>query len=204
MAHPCQSDNSLDQVRAQQLVLIENQPERSVTLHVGGDAVDGGEPNETGCRAGRLVGASLGKLRDPAYADPVVHLHAFAREPTAAMFGLARDLFPGVDRLADLLRQVPLAEHAAELLRLLLEAQTTPLPVPWGIMDNRPVLRPIAHLAYVCKEAGKWLALWSWRAGWCWNSTPMTTMVCAGTCRTRSGTGRCGNNPVPWPGPPWR
>lgn len=98
----------------------------------------------------------LGKLRDPAYASLVAHLHAFAREPTAAMFGLACDLIPGVDRLADLLRQAPLAERAAELLRLLLEAQTTPLPVPWGIMDNRPVLRPIAHLAYVCKEAGKW------------------------------------------------
>lgn len=206
----------------------------------------------------------LGKLRDPAYADLVAHLHAFARAPTGAMFGLARDLFPGVDRLADLLRQapppgpmhtlhsfsdasdpdeaalgpmaeleprhtlqalelqwcalfeqakpslvsvqngargvwdnadawldllqrepalwnsfevlddlvmaadalemtavvesllVPLAERAAELLRLLLEAQTTPLRVPWVMMDNRPVLRPIAHLAYVCKEAGKW------------------------------------------------
>jgi tetratricopeptide (TPR) repeat protein len=206
----------------------------------------------------------LSKLRDPAYADLVAHLQAFAREPTDAMFSMARNLVPGVDRLADLLRQapppspmhtlhidshepdpeeaglapmaqleavaalqaleaqwcgvfeqakpslvsvqngapevwdeaeawldllqrepalwnsfevlddlvmaadalhitgvverllVPLAERAAELLRLLLEAQPTPVRVPWVMMENRPALRPIAHLAYVCKAADKW------------------------------------------------
>ncbi|MDO8248748.1 MAG: SEC-C domain-containing protein [Rhodoferax sp.] len=206
----------------------------------------------------------LGKLRDPAYADLVADLQAFAREPNGAMFGIARDLIPGVDRLAGLLRQappaspmhmlhidryasepdeagmapmaqveplaalqvleaqwcalfeqakpslvavqngsaevwikadawldllqrepalwnsfevlddlvmaadaleitavveillVPLAERAAELLRLLLEAQTAPVRVPWVMRDNRPVLRPIAHLVYVCKADGKW------------------------------------------------
>ncbi len=212
------------------------------------------------------------KLRDPAYADLVAKLQAFAHEPTGAMFDLARDMFPGVGRLAalfksappprpahtlavhqdesdpesdaeifmgevapnaslrkleekwcalfdqtkpslvavqnaspevwrnadawlDLLQRepalwnsfevlddlvmavdalevtaaidnllVPLAERAAELLRLLLEGQPA-VRVPWVIFNNRHVLRPIAHLAYVCKEAGKWdrfMALARW------------------------------------------
>ena len=203
------------------------------------------------------------KLRDPAYEDLIAKLQDFAHEPTRAMFGLARDMFPGVDRLATLFRNapppriahtleihqdasdpesdavilmaevtpnaalqkledkwctlfaqakpsmvavqntslevwhnadnwldllqrepalwnsfevlddlvmavdalemtsaierllVPLAERATELLRLLLDGQAA-VRVPWVIFNNRHVLRPIAHLAYVCKEAGKW------------------------------------------------
>ncbi len=60
---------------------------------------------------------------------------------------------------------LPLAERATELLRLLLEGQPTKVRVPWVMMENRPVLRPIAHLAYVCKETGKWdrfMALARW------------------------------------------
>jgi uncharacterized protein YchJ len=51
---------------------------------------------------------------------------------------------------------VLLAERAGELLRLLLETQATPVRVPWVIQENRMVLRPIAHLAYVCKATNKW------------------------------------------------
>ena len=49
---------------------------------------------------------------------------------------------------------VPLAERAAEQLRLTLESHDGPVQLPWGFEDLRPVIRPIAHLAFVCKEAG--------------------------------------------------
>ena len=49
---------------------------------------------------------------------------------------------------------VPLAERAAEQLRLTLESRDGPVLLPWGFEDLRPALRPIAHLAFVCKEAG--------------------------------------------------
>ncbi|MBK7002947.1 MAG: SEC-C domain-containing protein [Rhodoferax sp.] len=83
-------------------------------------------------------------------------------------FDVLDDLVMAVDALdmaigSDIL--VLLAERAAELLRLLLEAQTTPVRVPWVIQENRVVLRPIAHLAYVCKDTGKWdrfMELASW------------------------------------------
>jgi len=52
---------------------------------------------------------------------------------------------------------VPLAERAAEQLRLTIEArQTGSVQCPWGVMSHRPILRPIAHLAYICMEAGNW------------------------------------------------
>ena len=60
---------------------------------------------------------------------------------------------------------IPLAERAAELLRLLLESRQSPVQVPWGLMTNRPVLRPVVHLVFVCKEANKWdrfMALCHW------------------------------------------
>ncbi len=206
----------------------------------------------------------LGKQRDPAYADIVARLDDFGRNPADAMFGIAREMLPGVDRLASLLARapavtvmhrliadtgvpdpeelglvpmaqvktqttllalelkwrkvfpqakpslvmvqnespevwdkadawldllqrepalwnsfdvlddlvmaldalqmaavvdsllVPLAERAAELLRLLLESHGSPVRLPWAMLDHRPVLRPVAHLAYVCKQAGKW------------------------------------------------
>ena len=52
---------------------------------------------------------------------------------------------------------VPMAERAAEQLRLTLESRESgPVECPWGVLGHRPVLRPIAHLAYICKEAGNW------------------------------------------------
>jgi hypothetical protein len=49
---------------------------------------------------------------------------------------------------------VPMAERAAEQLRLTLEHSAQPnVRVLWGIFSHRPVLRPIAHLTYICKEA---------------------------------------------------
>jgi tetratricopeptide (TPR) repeat protein len=52
---------------------------------------------------------------------------------------------------------VPMAERAAEQLRLTLESRDSgPVECPWGVLSNRPMLRPIAHLAYICKEAGNW------------------------------------------------
>ena len=48
----------------------------------------------------------------------------------------------------------PMAERAAEQLRLTLEDSEQPnVHLPWGIFSHRPILRPIAHLAYICKEA---------------------------------------------------
>ncbi|UUZ72253.1 hypothetical protein LP415_28015 [Polaromonas sp. P1(28)-8] len=52
---------------------------------------------------------------------------------------------------------VPMAERAAEQLRLTLESQGGgPVECPWGVLSNRPVLRPIAHLAYICNDTGNW------------------------------------------------
>lgn len=61
---------------------------------------------------------------------------------------------------------VPMAERAAEQLRLTLESRGGgPVQCPWGVLSHRPSLRPIAHLAYICKEAGNWqrfMALAHW------------------------------------------
>lgn len=205
----------------------------------------------------------LGKLRDPALAELVGHLHSFSQDPDEAMFDLACDAMPQVDDLAELLETaptpqkvhtlaihqddsdpdrsepvlmgevvpgaalrtledewrtvfaqlkpsmidfahdseevwdnsdgwldllerepvlwnsfevlddlvmavgtlemsgvdekllVPIAERAVDLLRALVQAQPD-VRVPWVIWSNRHVLRPIAHLAYICKEDGKW------------------------------------------------
>lgn len=52
---------------------------------------------------------------------------------------------------------VPMAERAAEQLRITIESRSSgPVECPWGVLSNRPILRPIAHLAYLCKEAGNW------------------------------------------------
>jgi tetratricopeptide (TPR) repeat protein len=51
---------------------------------------------------------------------------------------------------------VPLAERVAELLRLHIEAFGMPLQCHWVVHENRRVLRPIAHLAFVCLEARNW------------------------------------------------
>lgn len=51
---------------------------------------------------------------------------------------------------------VPMAERVAEQLRITLETDDGSLQCPWGFLDNRPVLRPIAHLALLCSDAGKW------------------------------------------------
>ena len=49
---------------------------------------------------------------------------------------------------------VPMAERAAEQLRLTLESSAVhPVRCPWGFLRHRPVLRPIAHLAFICQEA---------------------------------------------------
>lgn len=49
---------------------------------------------------------------------------------------------------------VPMAERAAEQLRMTLEsAAVHPVRCPWGVLRHRSVLRPVAHLAYLCKEA---------------------------------------------------
>jgi tetratricopeptide (TPR) repeat protein len=52
---------------------------------------------------------------------------------------------------------VPMAERAAEQLRMTLESRESgPVECPWGVLSNRPILRPIVHLAYICKEAKNW------------------------------------------------
>ena len=50
---------------------------------------------------------------------------------------------------------VPMAERAVEQLRLTLEsASVASVQCPWGNLEHRPVLRPVAHLAYICSESG--------------------------------------------------
>ena len=50
---------------------------------------------------------------------------------------------------------VPMAERAVEQLRITLETSSDqPLQCPWGFLNHRPALRPIVHLAYICKAAG--------------------------------------------------
>jgi tetratricopeptide (TPR) repeat protein len=52
---------------------------------------------------------------------------------------------------------VPLAERAAEQLRLTLESsEGGAVQCPWGVMSHRIALRPVAHLAFVCAETGNW------------------------------------------------
>lgn len=52
---------------------------------------------------------------------------------------------------------VPMAERAAEQLRLTLEDHASgSVQCPWGVLQHRPVLRPIAHLAFICLETGNW------------------------------------------------
>lgn len=52
---------------------------------------------------------------------------------------------------------VPMAERAAEQLRLTLESRSSgPVECAWAVLSNRPILRPIAHLTYVCQEAANW------------------------------------------------
>jgi tetratricopeptide (TPR) repeat protein len=52
---------------------------------------------------------------------------------------------------------VPMAERAAEQLRLTIDSkQSGSVQCPWGVMSNRPILRPIAHLAFVFLETGNW------------------------------------------------
>ena len=52
---------------------------------------------------------------------------------------------------------VPLAERAAEQLRLTLESRDGgAVQCPWGVMSHRIALRPVAHLAFVCAETGNW------------------------------------------------
>jgi tetratricopeptide (TPR) repeat protein len=51
----------------------------------------------------------------------------------------------------------PMAERVAEQLRITIEFKGTgPVECPWGVLRNRPILRPIVHLAYICLEAGNW------------------------------------------------
>jgi tetratricopeptide (TPR) repeat protein len=51
----------------------------------------------------------------------------------------------------------PMCERAAEQLRVTLESKGLgPVQCHWGEWSNRPILRPIAHLAYLCMDAGNW------------------------------------------------
>ena len=51
---------------------------------------------------------------------------------------------------------VPIAERAVEQLRITLErAKRQPVQCHWGVQQNRAALRPVAHLAYICKAAGE-------------------------------------------------
>jgi len=52
---------------------------------------------------------------------------------------------------------LPMAERAAEQLRLTLESRGAgPVQCHWGVWPNRPALRPVAHLAFVCLESRNW------------------------------------------------
>jgi tetratricopeptide (TPR) repeat protein len=63
---------------------------------------------------------------------------------------------------------VPIAERVAEQMRLTLEANTSangPVQCPWMIAGHRPMLRSVAHLAFLCQEADNWerfMALAHW------------------------------------------
>ncbi len=50
---------------------------------------------------------------------------------------------------------VPMAERAAEQLRLTLEsAKKQPVQCHWAVLQHRPALRPVAHLAFICNDDG--------------------------------------------------
>jgi hypothetical protein len=52
---------------------------------------------------------------------------------------------------------MPLAERAAEQLRITLESREGgAVQCPWGVMSHRIALRPVAHLAFVCAETANW------------------------------------------------
>ncbi len=91
--------------------------------------------------------------------NPHVWLDLLERNPALWFsFDVLDDLVMAVDTLdwSGVVQRllVPMAERAAEQLRLTLETHDGPVQLPWGFEDLRPVLRPIAHLAYVCKETG--------------------------------------------------
>lgn len=76
-------------------------------------------------------------------------------------FDVLDDLIMAVDAVAwtgvEQKLLVPMAERAAEQLRITLESKDAgPVECPWGVWSNRPILRPIVHLAYICKEANNW------------------------------------------------
>ena len=76
-------------------------------------------------------------------------------------FAVLDDLVMAVDSIArstDAQRLLaPLAERAAEQLRITLASKASGLiECHWGVWPNRPALRPVAHLASICKEAGNW------------------------------------------------
>lgn len=74
-------------------------------------------------------------------------------------FDVLDDLVMAVDTIAlagvEERLLVPMAERAVEQLRITLETSSVqPLQCSWGFMNHRPALRPIVHLAYICKGAG--------------------------------------------------
>ena len=76
-------------------------------------------------------------------------------------FDVLDDLVMAVDSIARSGKAQPLlapiAERAAGQLRITLESKAMgPIECHWGVWPNRPALRPVAHLAYICKDAGNW------------------------------------------------
>ncbi len=74
-------------------------------------------------------------------------------------FDVLDDLVMAVDTIAlagvEERLLVPLAERAVEQLRITLETSSIqPLQCPWGFRSHRPALRPLVHLAFICKAAG--------------------------------------------------
>ena len=76
-------------------------------------------------------------------------------------FDVLDDLVMAVDSIARSSEAqrllAPMAQRAAEQLRITLDSKACgPVECHWGVWPNRPALRPVALLAFVCKEAGNW------------------------------------------------
>ena len=76
-------------------------------------------------------------------------------------FDVLDDLVMAVDSIARSSEAqrllAPMAQRAADQLRVTLDSNPSgPVECHWGVWPNRPALRPVAHLAFMCKEEGNW------------------------------------------------
>lgn len=106
---------------------------------------------------------------DEVWDNAIEWLELLEKHPTLwCSFDVLDDLVMAADtvHLAGVQQRllVPLAERAAEQLRITLESREPAgksgaggaVQCPWGVMSHRTALRPVAHLAFVCAETGNW------------------------------------------------